>query len=56
MSQLVSHAFSGLSNFLIFDVIWCIELYCPDEGYPQKEQNTGEEILQMLSSLCYTSH
>jgi hypothetical protein len=29
-----------------FDVIWCIELYCPDEGYPQKEQNTGEEILQ----------
>jgi hypothetical protein len=39
-----------------FDVIWCIEFYCPGEGYPQKKQNTGEEILQILSSLCYTSH
>ena len=33
---------------------WCIEFYFPDVGLSTKKQNTGEEILQILSSLCLT--
>jgi hypothetical protein len=39
----------------ISDVIWYKMLF-PDTGLSTRKQNTGEVVLQILSSLCLTSH
>ena len=38
-----------------FDVFWC-NIISLDAELSTRKQNTGEVILQILSSLCLTSH
>jgi hypothetical protein len=43
-------------NMYRSDVIWCIQFYFTDAGISTRKLNTGEDILQILPSVCPRSH